>query len=118
VTLSASDAALMLDMLLAARDAVSFIEGLTEAASIDSRLHQNAVIRSPEVIDEAAGKVSPATQTAEPEIAWREITGMRHRLIHGYADVRLDLAWSVAQRRLLPLMAALDRRPADEDAAH
>jgi uncharacterized protein with HEPN domain len=43
---------------------------------------------------------------------------MRHRLIHGYADVRLDLVWSVAQQRLRPLIVALERRIADEDAAH
>jgi uncharacterized protein with HEPN domain len=55
------DAALLLDMLLAARDAQSFIEGLDEAAFLASRLHQNAVIRSLEVLGEAAGKVSAAT---------------------------------------------------------
>jgi len=48
------------------------------------------------VIAEAAGKVSVATRTAHSEIPWREIMGMRHRLIHGYADVRLDLVWVVA----------------------
>ena len=56
------DAALLLDMLLAARDAQSFVEGLDEAAFRASRLHQNAVIRSLEVIGEAAGKVSADTQ--------------------------------------------------------
>jgi len=52
------DAALLLDMLLAARDAKSFVAGLSEAAFVASRLHQNAVIRSLEIIGEAAGKVS------------------------------------------------------------
>ena len=54
------DAALLLDMLLAARDARSFIEGLDEDAFLASPLHQNATIRSLEVIGEAAGKVSVA----------------------------------------------------------
>jgi len=40
------DASLLLDMLLAARDARSFLSGLTEEAFMTSRLHQNAVIRS------------------------------------------------------------------------
>jgi uncharacterized protein with HEPN domain len=44
--LPARDAALLLDMLLAARDARSFVEGLDEEAFRASRLHQNAVIRS------------------------------------------------------------------------
>ena len=84
--LSDRDAALLLDMLLAARDARGFVEGIDEAAFLGSRLHQNATIRSLEVIGEAAGKVSTAAQAAHPEIPWREITGMRHRLIHGYGE--------------------------------
>lgn len=94
-------------MWLAARDARSFLDGLDRAAFLASRLHQNAVIRSLEVIGEAAGKVSSATQAAHPDIPWRDITGMRHRLIHGYAEVRIDLVWTVAQERLGALIAAL-----------
>jgi uncharacterized protein with HEPN domain len=103
------DAALLLDMLLAARDAREFVEGLDEAAFLASRLHQNATIRSPEVIGEAAGKVSDATPAAHPEIPWREITGMRHRLIHGYGEVGLDLVWMVLNDRLSPLIGILEQ---------
>jgi uncharacterized protein with HEPN domain len=109
------DAALLLDMLLAARDALSFAEGLGETAFLKSRLHQNAVIRALEVIGEAAGKVSTATRTGHPEIAWREITGMRHRLIHGYAEVDLDRVWMVLRDDLHPLIAELERLVPRED---
>src|SRR3954466_9008714 len=91
-------------LLLAARDAHGFVQGLDEAAFRASRLHQSAVIRSLEVIGEAAGKVSPATQQANPAIPWREIIGMRHRLIHGYAEIRLELVWAVATERLPSLI--------------
>jgi len=57
-----------LNMLLAARDARGFLDGLDEAAFLTSRLHQNAVIRSIEVIGEAAGKISNVTQAAHPDI--------------------------------------------------
>ncbi len=108
------DAALLLDMLLAARDARSFVEGLDEAAFHESRLHQNAAIRSLEIIGEAAGKVSAAVQMTNPEIPWRDITGMRHRLIHGYAEVRLDLVWLVLRVHLDPLITQLEALLADE----
>ncbi len=101
------DAALLLDMLLAARDAQDFVETLDEAAFLASPLHQSAVIRALEVIGEAVGKVSPATQAAHPEIPWREMTGMRHRLIHHYNEVRLDVVWTTIRDRLPPLIAAL-----------
>ena len=109
------DLALLLDMLLAARDATGFIDGLDEADFLASRLHQNAVIRSLEVIGEAAGKVSAGAREALPAIPWREIVGMRHRLIHGYADVRLELVWLVARERLGPLVAALERAVPQEE---
>jgi uncharacterized protein with HEPN domain len=73
----------MPDMILAARDARSFAGGMDEASFLASRLHQNAVIRSLEVIGETAGRVSPSMCAAHSEVLWSEITGMRHRLIHG-----------------------------------
>ena len=112
--LAARDAALLLDMLLAARDAKGFVQGMDKTAFLTSRLHQNATIRSLEVIGEAAGKVSAETLAGHPEIAWREITGMRHRLIHDYGDVDLDIVWIVVQTRLDPLIAALEALVPDE----
>jgi uncharacterized protein with HEPN domain len=109
------DAALLLDMLLAARDALGFVKGLDEAAFLNSRLHQNAVIRALEVIGEAAGRVSTATHAAHREIPWREITGMRHRLIHGYDDVHLDRVWIVLRDDLGPLIAVLEQLVPHED---
>ncbi|MBL8659174.1 MAG: DUF86 domain-containing protein [Rhodospirillales bacterium] len=52
-------------------------------------------------------------RAAHPEIPWRDITGMRHRLIHGHAEVRLDV---VVKGRLPALLAALAPwLPPDED---
>jgi uncharacterized protein with HEPN domain len=44
----------------------------------------------------------------------REIIGMRQRLIHGYAEIRLDLVWAVATERLPSLIEALRQMLADE----
>src|SRR5271157_5557252 len=101
------DAALLLDMALAAEDALSFVAGLDERAFLASDLYQSAVIRKLEVIGEAAGRVSKSFCTAHPEIPWREMTGLRHRLIHGYGDVRLDIVWRVTTEMLPGLIAAL-----------
>ena len=111
------DLALLWDMLLAARDAQSFVAGLDEAAFLASRLHQAAVIRALEVLGEAAGRVSRESCAALPQLPWREMTGLRHRLIHGYAEVRLDLVWHVATERLGPLTAMLEALLPPEDAA-
>jgi uncharacterized protein with HEPN domain len=111
------DAALLLDMLLPPATE-GFVVGVDETAFLAGRLHQNAVIRSLEIIGEAAGKVSAATQNAHPQIPWREITGMRHRLIHGYGDVRLDLIWIVIRDHLGLLIAQLETLVPDESESN
>jgi uncharacterized protein with HEPN domain len=101
------DAALVLDILLAAEDALSFVAGLDERAFLASDLHQSAVIRKIEIMGEAAGKVSKALCAAHPEIPWAQMTGLRHRLIHNYGDVRLDIVWRVVSEILPGLIATL-----------
>lgn len=101
------DAALVVDIILAAEDALEFVSGLDEAGFSASRLHQNAVIRSLEIIGEAAGKLSEAFRSQLPTIPWRQLTSMRHRLIHGYATVRVDLVWRVLSDQLPVLLSTL-----------
>lgn len=110
------DAGLLLDMLLHARDALEFVQGLEETAFLASRLHQSATIRALEVIGEAAGKISADTVAAHPEIPWRDITGMRHRLIHGYDDVQLETVWATVRDKVPPLIAVLESLVPGEDA--
>jgi uncharacterized protein with HEPN domain len=57
---------------------------------------QDAVIRELEVLGEAAGRLSAEFVKKHPEIPWREITGIRHKLIHDYFVVDLGIAWRTA----------------------
>ncbi len=75
------DAARLLDMLLAACDILEFAGGLTKEQFLSSQLHQNAIIRSLEVIGKAAGHVPPDTTAALPTIPWQAITGMRQLML-------------------------------------
>lgn len=70
-------------------------------------LLQDAVIRNIEIVGEAAGRVSTELVARSPEIPWREIVGMRHRLIHGYLQVNLDTVWEVIERDLPALERSL-----------
>ena len=94
-------------MALAAEDALSFVADLDEHAFLESDLYQSAVIRKLEVIGEAAGRVSKSFCAAHAEIPWRQMTGLRHRLIHGYGDVRLDIVWRVVTETLPGLIVVL-----------
>jgi uncharacterized protein with HEPN domain len=60
-----------------------------------------------QVIGEAARKVSPEFQEEHPEIPWRQIIGMRHRIVHDYMRVDEDILWEVVNNdlpKLLPLL--------------
>ena len=102
------DEALILDIVTAAKDARSFIQDLDWSTFENSRLHQNAVVRSLEIIGEAAGKLSQAFRAGHPAIDWHNVTNMRHRLIHAYGDVRLDIVWDVASTKLPAMIATLE----------
>lgn len=69
---------------------------------------QLALTRAVEVIGEAASRVSDAARNRHTEIPWRDIVGMRNRLIHGYDAVDLDLLWDTVTVDLPPLIEALE----------
>lgn len=63
-----------------------------------------AVIRSIEVIGEAASKLSLEFRKEHPEVPWRKITGMRNRLIHVYFDIDYHIIWQTVKENLPPLI--------------
>lgn len=62
----------------------------------DDWVLQNAVVRELEIIGEAAGRLSKAVVAAHPEIPWKAMTGIRHKLIHDYFEVDPSVVWTTA----------------------
>ena len=102
------DDAWLLDMLLAARNAVEFAAPLTFPKFEDDHLRQLAILKSVEIIGEAASRVSEETKAKHPNIPWTKIIGMRNRLVHGYFAIQLDTIWQTVQNDLPPLIAQLE----------
>lgn len=65
---------------------------------------QDAVIRNLQVMGEAVKKVSAQTRDAHPEIPWKDIAGMRDRVVHDYFGVSLDIVWDVVAHHVPPLL--------------
>lgn len=61
---------------------------------------QDAVVRNLEVVGEAAKQVPDSLRGRAPELSWREMAGMRDKLIHDYLGVDLDLVWDVVASEL------------------
>lgn len=102
------DDSYLLDMLAAARRARRFAEGMTYAEFERSDLHQNAVFKSLEVVGEAASRVSEATTNSHTGIPWREIVGLRNRIVHAYFDIDIEVVWRIVQEDLPALIAQLE----------
>ena len=72
------------DMLEASGQIAQFIKGTTFEEFSADRKTQFAVIGGLEIIGEAIRNISPSLRQKYSKIPWREITGMRDRLIRDY----------------------------------
>jgi len=109
------DRVYLLDMLDAARLAVSYLENVTRDAFLLDTQCQDSVIRRIEIIGEASRRVSPQTRAACPGIPWSEMIGMRNMMIHDYDDVDLEIVWDTVRRDIPRLIELLE--PLVPDAA-
>ena len=96
-------------MLDAAREARSFTQGQSRKDLDLSRMLVLALVKDIEIVGEAAARVSEDVQRSHPDIPWSDIIGMRHRLIHAYFEINLDILWETVVTDLPPLIASLEK---------
>lgn len=102
------DDAHVLDIMHAARMALSFVSGVSRS-DFDSDLKtQSAVLYQLTILGEAAKRVSDAYRERSPHVPWRQMSGTRDRVVHEYDQVSLDKVWEVLQVDLPALVAALE----------
>lgn len=103
------DAIRVKHMIDAAREALSFAKDKTRQNLSSDRMLTLSLIKSIEIIGEAASTVTEETRNQYPEIPWRNIVGMRNRLIHVYYDIDLDRVWDTITDDLPGLIVLLNK---------
>jgi uncharacterized protein with HEPN domain len=96
-------------MLVAAKEAMEFAAGKTPKNLEKDRMRVLAIIKSIEIVGEAASKVTEEFKSENKYIPWNDIISMRNRLIHAYFDVNLDIVWQTIKKDLPDLIKALEK---------
>jgi uncharacterized protein with HEPN domain len=63
----------------------------------ENDLLQDAVIRNIEIIGEASKKISLDFRSLNSNIPWKEMSGMRDKLIHHYMGVDVEMIWNTVK---------------------
>lgn len=104
--------ALNLDnMKRAAMDAISFLEGKTEAEFVEDLILQRACAMSLIIIGEATSRIEkrdPDFVASHPNWPWRDIRGLRNRVVHDYFTLDLTTIWGTVRQSLPALLRSID----------
>ncbi len=102
------DDALFLDMLVHARRIASKIAGVSRAEFDRNDDLQLAIVYLVQVVGEAASRLTQEQRDSHAGIPWRDISGMRHLIVHDYFRIDLDVVWDTVNHDVPRLIASLE----------
>jgi len=106
--MSERPASLLIEDIWEAMGKVSrFTKGMTADRFTHDQKTADAVVRNFEIIGEAANRLPSSFKQEHPEIEWTKIVGLRHRIVHEYFGVDLQIIWHIIQEDLPLLTEAL-----------
>jgi uncharacterized protein with HEPN domain len=83
-------------------DAIHRVEEYTQNIEykdfIENHLIQDGVIRQIEIIGEAVKRLSNEIREKYTDVPWKDIVGMRNKLIHNYFGVDVDAVWETVKK--------------------
>jgi len=98
------DPAYLLDIATVCSNIAELLEGATKQQFlVEKRIHFSVVYEIA-ILGEIVKRLSPEFRETHPEILWKQIAGMRDKLIHDYNQVDLNLTWQVAKSQIPNLL--------------
>ncbi len=74
--------------------------GISKSEFVENETLKRAVVRSLEIIGEATKKIPIDEKLKYPTIHWKNMAGMRDKLIHDYIGVNYSIVWSVVENKI------------------
>jgi uncharacterized protein with HEPN domain len=102
------------DMLENAKRAIQFAAGMNYEAFAKDDKTVYAVIRAVEIIGEAASNIPENVRSKYSEIPWRDIKGMRNKLVHRYFGINMEVVWQTIHEDLPMIVETLENILAQE----
>ena len=93
----------LLDIQEYATNAMQFASGVNYDEFVKDRMRYFAIMKNVEIIGEAANMLTGDFRELHTELPWEQIIGMRHILVHGYAEISDMKLWRTVTKDLPPL---------------
>jgi uncharacterized protein with HEPN domain len=103
------------DIQEAINDIENFTQNLTYEQFTKDRKTLNAVVRSLEIIGEASKQLPDTLKAEYSELPWKEITGMRDKLIHAYFGMDTETIWQTVKQNIPPLKQTIKKMIKDQE---
>lgn len=91
---------LLSDICLAIDRIEQYIENLSFDTFSKDQKSVDAVVRNLEIMGEAANRLPDEFKEKYSEIEWYKVVGLRHRIVHEYFGIDLEIIWQILHKDL------------------
>ncbi len=99
----------LIDIYNSGQKVIRFTDGLEKNDLNNDEKTLDAILYNIQIIGEASKKLSWDFRHANSHIPWKDITGMRDKIVHDYKKINLDIVWNVVTQGIPKLLKDIEQ---------